>query len=285
MAEENDSKKKVWIAGGILLLIVSAYVVYLILSTDRDPPQPVRDSGFRECLGFDESWEVLYRPSSLWKPGLAIEFQDGAPAAFHGNFLTNCLAGLDVQVAVGAAAPVTCETSVDIDASFLASVGLTDDKLVEARLQTASGGPNVIARVQIDKARETYLDMLQIENYLTRERFDAMGTGCKRTLTDENRFIVAGTYKIEKGLIEVVRNDGASIDLSLPEYSVLKTAVGGSGFTVTSSGKIEISESAPVVIAVRKGDFGDILEDLGITRRGAEDFAAYMRAAGLSKER
>lgn len=243
-------------------------------------------SSFGSCLGFEneKSWSVLARPNSFWKPGLAIEFQNGPEPKLLGDFPKACLPDLNVDQLVGVSAPVSCNKSLNYSVSLAAGFGQSDTELASVGLSTGEDGiPEYVTRIKIDAARETALDMLQIENYLNQERFDAMPLGCKSTLSDASRFIIAGAYQIEAGSIEVARHDGSTIDLSLSQFSKLKEAVVKSGFNISASGSITISpNSPPLIIAVRSGDFGKVLKILGINRKGAGDFSQSMRDLGLS---
>lgn len=267
-----------------IIVLAAIYVLYFHSSSDQHRAA-TQEGSLAKCLGFDQqgSWALLARPNSVWEPGLAIEFvKNQEEPNFLGKFIEQCLPGLDVNKVIGNSSPVSCNNAIELSAGLSTEFGLSEQAFVKAGITFGEEGqPQVVSSIRIEAAQESVLDLLQIENHLDQTRFDAMPSGCKLTLTDANRFVVAGTYRINAGTISVSHQDGAKIDISLPQYKKLRTAVARSGFAINSVGEIQItSDTEPLTVAVRAGDFGKVLASLGISRKGELDFVKRMRETG-----
>ena len=246
------------------------------------------DKTFHACQGLrnQSPWVVLSRPNSKWVPGAMINLGEQGQPEILGNFL-QCFSESSIETRQGKGAEVKCEKSVRYDLSLGATINIEEIELVRLGLNIGSGDiPNYYGEVVINSSVESYLDQLKLEDDIL-NNYSQMSKGCKLSLLDSSRFIVGEVYQVEEGEINIIKNDGARVDLTVPEYEILKNAAIGAGYSISESGGMIINkDKGPLTFAVRPASFEKALKELGFVRRVHErDFLNRMERANLTVRR
>jgi len=273
---------------GNTALVVLVCVMLVSCQTTRPVSQT---KTFRTALNFKtaDGWVVLSRPNSIWTLGTIVEIKDGGSPEDLGNVIDlNCFPETVIIENSGEAPSTAYGTAIDYGLSLSATIGLPAKELVKAGLNLGNDGvrrmPNHKTVLRLDKATEHRWSFVKLEEFIA-ENYADLSRSCKRIFTDQNRYFLDKIYQINNGSLEVVDNDGAKVDLSLPKFKMISDAAASAGFNVTKEGSLTIKEgSPPITFAVRQADFEKVLTELGVDTRGPDSvtFEKAMEAAGAS---
>jgi hypothetical protein len=236
---------------------------------------PVPDAvNLREGLGLNEreGWIVLSRPNSIWTVGTVIEVLPGRDARDLGTLVSlGCFPEEAWLITSGTGPVIQYNRAINYGLSASATLGLPKAELAKAGLNFGGDGrtPTHKTVVVLNKVTEKRVDSLKAEEFLMANH-ESMSGACMRNLLDPSRFIVDKVLLVEDGEMEVAEVGGAKVDLSSPNYKLVRDAAVNAGYSVTSDGSLRFPVGTPITIAIRQADFGTTLARMGIRRRGIE---------------
>jgi hypothetical protein len=271
------------------MLALAAVACDAAACTDVGPPP--KTVGLEKGLGLDpnEGWIVLTRPNSIWTVGTVIERLDNGTVRDIGTLNSlGCFPADAWLVEPGTAPEIQYGREIDYGLSVSATLGLPKAELGKAGLSFGGDGnaPTHKSSVVLNKVTEQRVDTLRAEEFLD-SSFASMSPACQRNLLDAKRFIVDKILVIEDGELSFAEASGAKIDLSTPQYKVIKDAALKAGYSVTKDGSLKVPQGTQVTFAVRQADFGKTLSRLGYERKGpgeSESLKSVLVEAGAGIE-
>lgn len=251
----------------------------LILAGSACSTRPVTQSStFESALGFNrqDRWVVLARPNTIWRLGTIVQIGQGREPEDVGNIeALGCFPSDVLRVEQGSAPAAAYDTTIRYSLSLSATLGLSEAELARLGLSAGTGEPNYRTRLKLDRATERRYDLAALEGFLV-ENFTRMSRGCQRLMLDASRFMIDKVYQVDQGSIEVIRDNGASVDLSLPQYGPIRDAAFRAGLQTSENGQLLIPAGhQPVTFAVRVADFGRVLREIGFERRTGADQLSF----------
>lgn len=256
------------------ILITCGFLSTILLSAcvKESPTTSLRD--YIVGTGVDNhKWVVLRNPSTAWDVGTIIEV-DGNEVEDIGNIANlDCFPESKWIVTEADTASTSIDRDLAYGLSLSATFGVPQQDIASAGIQiggdpSGEGEPNHQVRVRISEATEKAVDFTVLEDFLgTRGQngkyeYENLSFGCKNVVNKPNRYIVTKSYSIVSGSLRLVDGSSATLNLNLPQYSTIKSALLSAGYAVSSNGEITFDKNKPITVAVRGGRFDDILSEL-----------------------
>ncbi|MEW8692197.1 MAG: hypothetical protein AB2535_14070 [Candidatus Thiodiazotropha endolucinida] len=264
----------------LILIVLTTVILSGCIHNDK-----VIGKHFAEAFDCSEAggWVVLGRPNSIWDIGTVLEINNYSVEDLGNIKPLNCFPQDKWVREEGESGSARFVREGRYEISLAATLGLTKEELINTGI-SLSGDLGAEAKSQHSVLFDTTSPIEERINYLLLEgvvedNYNAMSSDCKRAITPKDRFLVDGVLKVVEGAFTVVNNNGATVDLSTPEFHVIQEAAIRAGFDVTKAGSIAIGkEQEPMTVCVRARRFERALTNLGINSKDTPKPISFVEA-------